>query len=222
MIDNGDIPFVTKHFSFYDTLQQNEKTSFLKGIQRVSFLSGSVLTAGSQSCLGTILIERGSLQASILSAEGREITLFTLQDEEICTLSASCLFMPKNFNVHITAQTDTSAFLLPLKVFSALCDSNIYAENFSYKITVKRFASVMEAIEPILFDRVDTRIIRYLLSESKSRGDTLYTTQEQLAKNTGTAREVVSRILKKLQEQNIITQKRGAIHIINRDALAAL
>lgn len=152
-----------------------------------------------------------------MSQEGREITLFRINDNNICVLSSSCLLKNITFDVYIDCEQDTEALLINSITFSNLISENVYIENFILKNTVDKFSNVMWTIEQILFMKLDTRVAISLLDESiKLNKNDIKITHEQISKYIGSSREVVSRMLKYFENENIIQLSRGTIKIINK------
>lgn len=223
MLDKEGFTFVKSKLEFWDKLSTEEKNNLEKNISKVFYKKGYNLHSSEDECLGVLLIKKGELRVYILSEDGREITLFRLFSGETCVLSASCVLNSITFDVHIDAVCDTEAFLIDIATFSKLTSGNIYVENFAYKNTVERFSDVMWVMEQILFMSFDKRLAIFLLDEVSSTNSTsLHLTQEQIARYIGSAREVVSRMLKVFQEEGILIQSRGQIQIINNEKLRKL
>lgn len=120
--------------------------------------------------------------------------------------------------MHIDAESKTDAYLINIGAFSKLSNQNVYVENFAYRNTIERFSDVMWEMEQILFMSFDKRLATFLIDEmSKTNATELHITQEQIAKYIGSAREVVSRMLKVFQSEGILEQSRGSIHIIDKE-----
>lgn len=223
MLDKEDLAYVTSHLSFWDKLNNDEKNMLLNNITKINYRKGSKLYSTNGECLGVLLVQTGELRVYILSEDGRDITLYRILEDDLCVLSASCVLNSITFDVEIEAEEDTEIYLLNIQAFSKLTSQNIYVENFAYKNAIERFSDVMWSMEQILFMRFDKRLAIFLLDEmAKNNSYDLNLTQEQIAKYVGSAREVVSRMLKVFQSQGILEQSRGAIHIIDRDKLMAL
>jgi CRP/FNR family transcriptional regulator, anaerobic regulatory protein len=222
MIPPEDMTFITNNFSFYEYLNDDEKKIFERGVLRTIYTQGTLLQHTSASCLGAILIKTGTLRVYLLSEDGREVTLYRLHNEDVCMLSASCI-LPVSIDVHISAESDTSCYVIPTDIFAHLTEKNIHAANFSYKATITRFSDVMHAIELLFFTGIDKRLAHFLLNESShSTTDVITITHDQIARYIGSAREVVSRALKTFQEQHIISQSRGKITITDRQKLSTI
>lgn len=220
MITNEDFKSIIKHFDFWDKLNSQEKELFQQNITAITYPKGTNLNSRDKECLGVLLIKSGGLRVYMLSEDGREITLYRLLPSDVCVLSASCILKSITFDIYIEAESDTEVYLVNIVTFSKLSSQNVYVENFTYKKTTERFSDVMWAMEQILFMSFDKRLAVFLLDESANTNSLdLHITQEQIAKYIGSAREVVSRMLKVFQTEGILTQSRGIIRIIDKEKL---
>lgn len=143
----------------------------------------------------------------------------------MCVLSASCILKNINFDVHIDAETDCEILLINSTAFSEVSRKNIYVECFTYKLATDRFADVMLVMQQILFMSFDRRLAIFLwdeLSKNAPGNSTVSLTHEQVAKYTGSAREVVTRMLKYFANEGIVELSRGGIKIIDKQRLRAL
>lgn len=212
-----------REFPFWEKLSEKEKEQLKTGAVRKKYAKGSMVHSGNEKCLGLILVEQGRLRVYIESEEGRDITLYRLEEGDICTLSASCFMSEITFEVMIEAEDDSDIVLLNPGVFKQIASENIYVENYMYKQTTARFSDVMWAMQQILFLSFDKRLALFLLDEvAKSGEDTLVMTHEQIAKYVGSAREVVSRMLKYFEEEGYVRLSRGKIQVLDEDALESL
>lgn len=221
MLDSDELAFIRSHLEFYPKLEESEKQTLERSIARISYRKGTSLRSKDSECLGVLLVRSGSLRAYIQSEDGREITLYRMGPGELCVLSASCILNSLSFEVSIDADEDTEVFRINLGAFDELMKRNVWVENFSYKSAVERFSDVMWAIEQILFMRFDKRLAIFLLDESAKTGE-IKATHETIAKYVGSAREVVSRMLKQFETQGLVELARGSIRIKNRDELKKL
>jgi CRP/FNR family transcriptional regulator len=203
--------------SFWDHLNPNQKTMLLENTMPVSYKRAENIHRGENDCVGVLLIKSGELRTYILSEDGRDITLYRLGSDEICILSASCILENITFDVHIDAEADCEVLLLKSSIFSQICNENIYAENFSYKSMIDRFSDVMWAMQQILFMSFDKRLTIFLLDEvARTGSNTINMTHEQIAKYIGSAREVVSRMLKYFENEGYVNLSRGKIEVIDK------
>ena len=209
-----------QYLPFWDKLSDSDKEYLLSTSKERTFEKNNIITKAEDNCLGIIVIKKGELSISMTSEEGREITLFHLSDNDICVLSASCILNQITFDVFIEAICDTEAIVINPAVFSEICSRNLYAENFILKNTTERFSDVMWAMQQILFMNFDKRLAIYLIDEeNNSKNSVIKTTHEQIAKKIGSAREVVSRTLKKFSEQGLVELSRGSVKILNKQSI---
>jgi CRP/FNR family transcriptional regulator len=223
MINSMDVDFLSNCLSFWQKLSINEKNSIINNVALVKYNQGANIHSGENDCIGILIVKSGELRTYILSEDGKEVTLYRLSKGEICILSASCILKGITFDVHIDAEVDSEILLINSQVFSHISEQNIYVENFSYKIVIDRFSKVMWAMEQILFLSMDSRLATFFITEiSKSGTDTIKLTHEQIAKYIGSAREVVSRMLKYFENEDIVRLSRGGIKILNKSKLEKL
>ncbi|MEG0913789.1 MAG: Crp/Fnr family transcriptional regulator [Oscillospiraceae bacterium] len=204
-------------------LTDNEKNELVEHSSVASYRKGATIHDGNIDCVGVLLIEKGKLRVYILSDEGKEITLYRLKANEICILSASCVVSSITFDVHIDAEVDTDVLVINSEFYASLREKNIYANCHCFELLTNRFSDVMWAMQQILFMSYDKRLAIFLWDEYAASGDeTIHMTHEQVAKYTGSAREVVTRMLKYFAEDGIVELMRGGIKIIDKSKLRAL
>ena len=169
------------------------------------------------------MIKSGELRVYILSPEGREVTLYRLGSGSTCLLTASCILKNITFSVMVDAEVDSEVFLISSSAFKELKNKNIQVESFSNDIINCHFSETMWAMEQILFTSFDKRLAFFLLEQSEEKKtETLNFTHEYIAKNLGSAREVVSRMLKYFQNEGIVSLARGSIIIKDKKKLEEL
>ena len=190
---------------------------------RRSIPKGTMLHSGSTECTGLLLVCSGRLRAFILSDEGREITLYRLFERDICLFSASCMLRSMQFEIMIAAEKDTELFIIPADVYQSVAQQSAPAANFTTEIMAGRFSEVMWLMEQIMWKSFDRRLADFLLKESTLEGTkTLLITHETIANHMGSAREVVTRMLRYFQSEGMVKLTRGAVEITDREALEEL
>ena len=187
------------------------------------FTPGEILYGRNVSCIGMIHVLAGEVRAYLLSKEGREITLFRVEEGDNCILSASCVLAHISFESTMVATKPSRILVIPASVFEALSEQNIHVRCFSYELATRRFSTVVFVMQMILFSGLDTRLASFLLQEYNAiSGEEIRITQEQIAQNINSAREAVTRMLKRFAEDGIIENRRGVIRILDPDRLKAL
>lgn len=210
-------------FPFWDEMNERDQETFLRTSQMVSFAKGSCLHDGGE-CTGIILVKRGVLRVYILSDEGKEITLYRVFAGEMCILSASCVLDTITFDVFIDAEEDSDCVVVGGCALEDVSRRLPSAKIFTLETALSRFSDVMWVMQQILFMSMDKRLAIFLLDEaSKSSDGRITLTHEQIAKYMGSAREVVSRMLKYFVSEGLISASRGeGIRILDKKRLRAL
>lgn len=212
-----------KCYPFWDKLTDTQKEQLETNSYIKDYEPGSFVHSRTEECLGVLAVLSGQLRTYIQSEEGREITLFRLGPGEVCTLSAACMMQEITFDVLIESIGATRLLITSAHGIHRIMDKNIYAENYIYRQTAERFSDVMWSMGQLLFSSFDKRLAAYLQDELvKSNSGVISTTHEQIAKNLGTAREVVSRMLKYFEKEGLLTLGRGTITIKDSAGLKKL
>ena len=211
-----------KTIPFWDNLSQNEKDSVIRGTYFTTYKAGEFIDSPYEKCIGMMLVVKGCIRISLLSEEGREVTLFRTHDNEVCMLSAACIIKQLTFEVQLSAEKDTLAMIIGAPVICALKDHNVYVERYALQRATEHFSNVMWSMQHLLFTSFDKRLAMFLVDEYNKSGEKLKMTHENIAKNLGTAREVVTRMLNRFADDGYITLQRGVINIIDADGLEEL
>ncbi|MEG1390249.1 MAG: Crp/Fnr family transcriptional regulator [Angelakisella sp.] len=210
-------------FPFWDKLTTSEQESLCRNTLEKSFQKGETIHSAHGKCTGAIVVKSGCIRAYILSESGKEVTLYRLYKGDICMLSASCVLQSITFDVFVDAEEDSECYIINGRAFAALTTQNIYVENFALNMAVSRFSNVMWVMQQILFMSFDRRLAIFLYDEMNKTGNTtIRLTQEQIAKYMGSAREVVSRMLKYYATEGIAEAVRGGVRILDKEKLHRL
>ena len=217
------IALFRKTFPFYDNMSEGDKSTFIRTSHKMSFKAGTNIHDGNE-CTGIILISSGTLRVYIISDEGKEITLYRLFPGDTCILSASCVLDEITFDVFIDAEEDSDCVVIGGCAYENLSNRMPEAKIFALETALQRFSDVVWVMQQILFMSMDKRLSIFLLDEAAKTGsDTIKLTHEQIAKYIGSAREVVSRMLKYFSAEGLVTASRSeGIKIIDKKRLRAL
>ncbi|MBS7403659.1 MAG: Crp/Fnr family transcriptional regulator [Oscillospiraceae bacterium] len=217
-----DSEFFRKSFSEWARLSEEEKRLIVTHSKLVRYKKGQNIHGNKGGCTGALLVKSGSLRIYLLSDEGREITLFRMYEGDVCMLTASCVLTSITFDVFVDAELDSEVYIVCPNALGELMRNNVYVENYALRKTTERFSEVMWTMQQILFMSFDRRLALFLLKElEKTGGDTVRLTQEQIAKYTGSAREVVSRMLKYFAGEKLVEVSRGGVRVLDPAALKA-
>ena len=209
-----------KSFPFWEGLSRWDKDTFLGSSYQVEYKRGATVHDGGE-CTGVILVKSGSLRLYMLSDEGKEVTLYRLFPGDTCILSASCVLHTITFDVFIDAEEDSECVVVGGCAYEGVWQRSDAVKIFTYETALSRFSDVMWVMQQILFMSMDKRLAIFLLDEiSKTGSDIVKLTHEQIAKYMGSAREVVSRMLKYFVSEGLVTVSRSeGIRILDKKRL---
>ncbi len=203
-----------KLFPFWDKLTEHQRELINGASYTEQHPKGALMHRSDENCKGLMTVLSGELRTYVVSPEGREVTLFRVYAGDVCVLSASCLLDSIDFDVMIEATADTEVLIIPTISLNQITQENPYAELFLYKTATEKFSDVMWTLQEILFRKIDQRLASFLLEEMQRKGSAdLKLTHEEIASFIGSAREVVSKVLKYLADTGAITLGRGSIRV---------
>lgn len=209
-------------FPFWDKLSSVDQKLLCDNTTSTTYKKNQIVHDGSR-CTGVILVKSGCLRTYLLSDDGKEVTIYRLRKGNICMLSASCVLNSITFDVFIEAEEDTDILLINGQIFSEVSERNAHMKIYALETAVGRFSDVMWIIQQILFMSLDKRLALYLLEESMEKDSlTIKITHDQIARNLGSAREVISRMLKYFVAEGLIQSNRGEIKILNLEKIKLL
>ena len=211
------------YFPVWNKLTAAEQAALKGAAVKRTAKAGTLLHNGEADCVGLLVVNKGQLRAYILSSEGREITIYRLFERDMCLFSASCMLSDIQFDIFIEAETDVEFWLIPTIVYKGIMDSSAAMANYTNQILSSRFSEVMWLMEQILWKSFDKRLAAFLINESSLAGsDTIEMTHEKIASHLGTAREVVTRMLKYFQSEDMVKLSRGVVDLTNKERLEEL
>ena len=159
-----------------------------------------------------------------MSPDGKEVTLYRLYPGDVCILSASCLLEAITFDVSVDAEEDSECIVVGSCALEELSRRIPAVKLYTLETALSRFSDVMWVIQQILFMSMDKRLAIFLLDEcAKTGSDTVKLTHEQIAKYMGSAREVITRMLKYFVSEGLVSSSRGeGIRLLNKPGLRRL
>lgn len=203
-----------EYFPVIRKLSKEQQKRIQEAVTEKSVEKGTVLHDGAADCTGLLVVQSGMLRAYILSEEGREITLYRLFERDVCLFSASCMMSGIQFEVTIEAEKDTRVWVIPTKVWKRLNEESAVLANYTNELMADRFTNVMWLIEQIVWKSFDKRLAEFLLEEVSVEGTSLLKiTHEVIGNHLGTAREVVTRMLRYFQSEGMVKLSRGMVEI---------
>ena len=213
----------SEYFPVWDNMTPQQQQAISAGLVSQSVKKGTMLHSGGTDCTGLLRTKTGQRQPFILSREGREVTLYRLFDRDICLFSASCMMRSIQFDVAISAEKDTQMWIIPSDIYKPIMEQSAYVANYTNEIMASRFSEVMWLMEQVMWNSMDKRVAVFLLEEASIEdADCLHITHESIANHLGTHREVVTRMLRYLQNEGMVKLARGTVELVDRAKLRAL
>ena len=208
------------YFPIWNKLNSNQQNRLLGSLIPKKVKKGTVIHNGSADCTGLLLVKSGQLRAYILSDEGREITIYRLFDRDMCLFSASCMIRSIQFEVTIEAEKDTDLWIIPADIYQGITAESAPAANYTSELMATRFSDVMWLMEQIMWKSMDKRVAAFLLEEASIEGtDELKITHEIIANHLGSHREVITRMLRYFQNEEMVRLSRGTVIILEKAKL---
>ena len=199
----------SQHYQFLDKDLQSEilRVGTLKTIEQ-----GELLIREGQFISSFPLVISGMIRVTRTNNEGNELLLYYLKKNEVCAMSLTCCMTNLKSTVKAIAEEETEVILLPVtKLDGWICQYPSW-KQFVMETFQIRFRELIETVDTIAFLKLDERLINYFTYRKKKSGSTIFKgTHQDLALQINTSREVVSRLLKKLEKQGKIRLSRNFI-----------
>ena len=212
-----------EYFPIWDKLTTEQQKQIREVIQLRKVKKGDILYDSSAECLGLVVVRSGQLRTFIVSADGREITLGRLFEYDVSLLSASCVMPDLQFDVTIEAEKDSEFWSIPACLFRNLMDESLAVSNYSRSLISSNLTDLMWLMEQIMWKSMDKRLAGFLLEEIVLENSAqLKITHEKIANHLGTAREVVTRMLRYFQNEGYVKLTRGTIEATAPEKLREL
>ncbi len=208
---------------FWSDLSESARETLCDRARVLAYKKGEIIHSCTGACLGLVAVLRGNLCISMISEDGREITLFPLYEGQLCVFGSACVLRPVTCHAHLAAEVDTEMLMIPHYVWEEIMRENVKVECYAHKLAGQLLSTVLSTLQQMLFWDFDTRLAYHLVRESERVGSLrVRTTHEKIARNIGSAREVVTRMLKKFSEMGMVEIHRGTVQILNIDDLRAM
>ena len=213
----------TEYFPIWNRMSDEHRNRIMQVIDLKKIKQGTVVHDGSPDCLGMLLVKSGQLRAYLLNEEGREITICRFFEMDICLFTAACVIPNMQFDIFIEAEKDTEIWIIPACLYKNLMDESLVMANYARDLITSHFSELMWLMEQIMWRSFDKRLAKFLLEESTlEESDSLKITHEKIANHMGTAREVVTRMLRYFQSEDMIRLTRGTVDIRDKKRLTKL
>jgi CRP/FNR family transcriptional regulator len=209
------------HFPDLARIDDPEFRRLAASAQVISVPAGVTVFRPGDTCQSYLLVVTGSVRVQKVSETGREIVLYRVGPGESCILTTTCLIAGERYPADGVTETDVTAVSLPVQAFQRAVAASEAFRRFVFASFGERMANLMVLVEAVAFGRMDARLAERLLALA-GPGGRISATHQQLAAELGSAREVVSRLLKEFERHGWVALERGQITVRDRSGLGRL
>ncbi|MDX1812177.1 MAG: Crp/Fnr family transcriptional regulator [Gammaproteobacteria bacterium] len=210
--------------NFFPRLKQLNSPAWnrmLTHSNHIQLKQGGMIFKAGEACQNYLFILSGTVRVKKSGNSGHELTLYRLYTGQVCEITTTCLLANQTYQVEAVAETEVRAVLVPKQYFHEALRETPEFREYVYSSLDKRLNVLLDFIEEVAYEPIDIRLARCLL-ENKNASNEVRVTHYQLATMLGTAREVVSRSLKSMENSGAIKRSRGCVKILNPDVLHAM
>lgn len=209
------------HFPSLQQLAPDVLQPLLDSSKVVSIPKGSLVFGPGNAPKNYLLLLNGRIRVQQMSESGREIVLYRVSAGESCALTTACLMGYEEYQAEAIVEEDALAATIPRTIFDDLIGRSAEFRRFVFTAFSVRVTNLLRVIEEVAFERIDIRLAHKLLELARA-DDSLAITQQQLAAELGSAREVISRQLSEFQRRGWLQSSRGRIQLVDRSAIDKL
>jgi CRP/FNR family transcriptional regulator len=179
-----------------------------------TFDPGKTLMEPGQFIKAVPLVLEGSIKIMRVDEDGKELFLYYLETGETCALSLTCCSAARPSEIKAIVEEKASLLFIPIQVHEQLVDEFKQWKDFVSTTYQHRFQEMLTVLDAVAFKRMDERLMNYIVTKMKQlKSNELHTTHQEIANELGTAREVISRLLKQLEKKKWIELGRNVIYI---------
>jgi CRP/FNR family transcriptional regulator len=216
---------ILERFSFYRNASPALRRAIHSGADHAALARGAVLYHEGDRSEQFALVGTGDIRVFKTEEAGSEITLYHVEDGEPCLVNMLCVFLDRPTMATAIVERATEGVVIPAAAFRDWVHTEAVVRTFVFETMAMRLVDVMVLAEQLAFRRVDQRLVSLLLERFGNRHRplrVLLTTHDELARELGSAREVVSRLLKGMEASGAIAIRRGQIELVDEGALRQL
>lgn len=197
----------------YNFLEPELQEEILKVSVHKTFAQKEALIREGQFISSFPLVLHGLIRVSRTSDDGNELLLYYLRKNEVCAMSLTCCMTRQTSDVNAVAEEDTEVLLIPVEMLDAWISKYPLWKQFVMQTFQQRFRELINTLDAIAFMKLDERLVKYFTDRHKKSGATTFSgTHQDLALQLNSSREVISRLLKKLEKDNKIEISRNFIN----------
>ena len=204
------------HFPEFVRVGEAGINSLMASAKLVELPAGQQVFYPGAVCEQYLLVLEGSVKAQIISEAGREMLLYRVRPGDSCVLTTSCLLSGDQYPAEGITEDQVLAFAISSHAFYRCIEQSAFFREFVFKKFSARLSDVIALLEDVTFSAIDTRLAKALLAEESNL---ITLTHQELAIKLGSAREVISRHLKRFEAYGWVALNRGTISLLDAGAL---
>lgn len=213
-------------FSTYPALADEHNSAWLNLLDRVTkktIAANTTLLCTNMPCENFTFLLQGQVRIYQVAEDGREVTLYRVNPGDVCAMSLNSLVNNNNFKANAVSETEIHAITLNTDDFQQALAISAAFRNMVLSSLTSSFCDMMSNFHDMVFNRLEMRLA-CLLGQlfERSQSDSLCITHQTIAHELGTTREVISRILKQMEQEGCIKLSRGKIQRISDKKLSSL
>ncbi len=180
-----------------------------------TFSEGEAILSENAYIKAIPIVTTGSIKVMRTDDDGREILLYYIKPGESCIMSFLGGLHHDTSKVKAIAEEDTEILFIPIEKVNLLIKEFPEWLDYIFRLYHKRFEELLEVVNAIAFKKLDERLLTFLKKKQElTKSKTLYVTHEQLANELGTARVVVSRLLKQMEDEGLVELGRNKVTLL--------
>ena len=199
-------------FLLLRNLPSEKKQQLFENAMQMKFGDGDIILDEGTACSGIGIVADGTVRVFKMSEEGKEITLYRIYAGEICVMSLTCMMGGINYPVIAQAEGEVEVLNIPADYFRSMIGCNEVWQKYIFSQLAYRMFDLMSVLEEVAFFSMDRRLADLLLEKSNEKS-VIELTHEAIAFELGSAREVISRLLKDFERRGLVALSRGRITI---------
>lgn len=213
MISKEDIKHLEKIFPFWLDMKQNDRAKIILSSRVLSLKKNSIFF-NSHELDGLLFLKSGKLRFFLSSLDARELPLYYLNNMEVEFFeNFNAKTISTILDMAFIVEKNSEILLIPYSVLNLFRDKYSIMEKFLHNLTREKLSKSLLSLQNILLIPLKDRLLNFLYSLNKTE---ISLTHEEIAKNLGSSREVISRNLKVLEKENFLKINRKKIIILDR------
>ena len=198
-------------FNFFNTLSNSSKKTLLEVSTFVKIPDGTKLYTQGDICSGILFLTKGRVRVVRQNENGQSVLLYYFSKGEQCNVNFTSSYNSAPAVGTAIAETDLEGYDVPVELVTKLFIEDKGFQKYVFDQYVNRLESMASLVEEIRFSSLDTRLLHWLQSQDKKE---ILLSHEELGDIIGTSREVISRILKGFEKNNIVKLSRKKIELL--------